>query len=515
MVRGPRDTRGRGLQRGTIVEAAHPGYGPGMTAPALPYVIALTLPDPLAAFATLAGEKGAVLLDGGAADGGRARYSILAADPFSWIEITGDGAVIRDGIRLDCDPFTSLQGALRPYARSASPGLPPFTGGAIGFMGYELGRYLERLPAPAAQGLDLPDAAFGLYDTLAVIDHTHGLGWVISGGEREPDPTRRGTLARRLAQALHDRLCAAPTGAREESGSLLRSPGWRAELTPDDYRRKVASILDYIRAGDIYQANMTQRFQGGLRPGVTGWDVYRRLRPRTAGPFSAFLNLGSGRAIASGSPERFLSLTADGGIETRPIKGTRPRHDDAVQDAALAAELLASAKDRAENLMIVDLLRNDLSRVAQIGSVRVPSLWNLESYRTVHHLTSVVTAQLRPGLGPVDLLRAAFPGGSITGAPKIRAMQIINELEPARRGPYCGSVMWIGWDGAMDSSIIIRTALISGERVQVQAGGGIVADSDPEAEYQESLTKARALLMALDPAMAWPPAVAAETERAA
>lgn len=490
---------------------------PLMTAPTTLNVLPLILPDPLAAFAVLAGQKGAMLLDGGAADGGRARYSILAADPFSWIEVAGDGTVTQDGIRLSLDPFTALEQALHPFARVLPTGLPPFTGGAVGVMGYELGRYLERLPVPQKTGIDLPDMAFGLYDTVAVIDHAQDRAWVISGGERESDPARRPDRAKELAHSLHDQLTKAPPLARDNGDGLLRRPGWEAELSPATYRDRVARILDYIRAGDIYQANMTQRFLGRLRPGVTPWDAYRRLRPRTSAPFSAFLNLGNGRAIASGSPERFLSLSADGAIETRPIKGTRPRHADAARDAELAAELLSSEKDRAENLMIVDLLRNDLSRVAQIGSVKVPSLWGLESYRTVHHLTSVVTGQLKPGLGPVDLLRASFPGGSITGAPKIRAMEIIHELEPARRGPYCGSVMWIGWDGAMDSSIIIRTAAISGDRVQVQAGGGIVADSEPEAEYQESLTKAKAILTALDPAMAWPPAIAADEagERAA
>ncbi|MFY8095708.1 MAG: aminodeoxychorismate synthase component I [Niveispirillum sp.] len=482
-----------------------------------PSVLSVTLPDPLAAFAVLAGEKGAMLLDGAAADGGRARYTILACDPFSWIEVMGDGTVMRDGRVQPVDPFTALEQSLAPFRRPAAAGLPAFTGGAIGVMGYELGAHLERLPAPRRVGLDLPDMAFGLYDTVAVFDHETGEAWIVSGAERAADAASRPALSKRLAQTLHDRLLAAPPLTRDAGDGLLRRPGWQAELAPAAYRDRVARILDYIRAGDIYQANMTQRFLGHLRPGVTAWDAYRRLRPRTAAPFSAFLNLGAGRAVASGSPERFLSLTAEGAIETRPIKGTRPRHADAARDAALAAELLASGKDRAENLMIVDLLRNDLSRVAQIGSVKVPSLWALESYRTVHHLTSVVTGQLKSGLGPVDLLRASFPGGSITGAPKIRAMEIIHEVEPARRGPYCGSVMWIGWDGAMDSSIIIRTAALAGDRVQVQAGGGIVADSDPEEEYQESLTKAKAILTALDPAMAWPPAIAVDEdgERAA
>jgi para-aminobenzoate synthetase component 1 len=449
-----------------------------------------------------------MLLDGAAADQGRARYSVIVADPFAWLEAAGR-LVRRDGQVLAGDPFTALADMLRPFQRRAVQGLPPFQGGAVGLLGYELGGWLERLPSPHTQGLDLPDMALGLYDTVALFDHQIGQGWVVSGGEREPDVARRPAVARELAAGLHDRLLA-PAPVTGLAGPILRPPGWQAEFSPAAYRAAIARILDYISAGDIYQANMTQRFLGRLAPGAGAWDAYRALRPRTTAPFSAFLNLGRGRALASASPERFLALDAQGRIETRPIKGTRPRHADPVPDAALAAELLASEKDRAENLMIVDLLRNDLSRVAEIGSVAVPSLWGLESYRTVHHLTSVVTARLRPGLGPVDLLRAAFPGGSITGAPKIRAMEIIHELEPARRGAYCGSVAWIGWDGAMDSSIIIRTAAMVGDLIQVQAGGGIVADSQPEAEYQESLTKARALLTAIDPDMVWPPATGLE-----
>lgn len=475
-----------------------------MNATSLPIILPLPPLDAATAFAALAGQDGAMLLDGGAADQGRARYSVIAADPFVWLEATGR-LVSRDGQVLTVDPFTALEELLRPFQRRAVAGLPPFQGGAVGLLGYELGGWLERLPVPRSRGLDLPDMAFGLYDTVALFDHHSGQAWVVSGGERETDAARRPAMARALADGLRDRLLA-PPAVTPLPGPILRPPGWQAEFAPAAYRAAIARILDYIAAGDIYQANMTQRFLGRLAPGAGAWDAYCTLRPRTAAPFSAFLNLGRGRALASGSPERFLALDAGGRIETRPIKGTRPRHADPVQDAALAAELLASEKDRAENLMIVDLLRNDLSRVAEIGSVAVPSLWGLESYRTVHHLTSVVTAQLRPGLGPVDLLRAAFPGGSITGAPKIRAMEIIHELEPARRGAYCGSVAWIGWDGAMDSSIIIRTAAVAGDLIQVQAGGGIVADSDPEAEYQESLTKARALLTAIDPGMAWPPA---------
>lgn len=477
-------------------------------------LVRLPLPwtDPADAFAPLAGQAGAMLLDSGAADPARARWSFIAADPFAWVEASGPRVMV-DGRAAEGDPFAVLAGLLAPFRREPDPDLPPFRGGVVGMLGYELGGWLERLPMPRDRGIALPDLAVGLYDTVAAFDHHAGQAWVLSGGEREGDPARRPEVARALAEGLRARLLS-PRPAGQAPRRLLAADGWQAELSPQAYQEAVGRVLDYIRAGDIYQANMTQRFLGRLAPGVTAWDAYRALRPRTAAPFSAFLELGGGRAVASGSPERFLRLSADGRMETRPIKGTRPRGATPADDAALAAELLASEKDRAENLMIVDLLRNDLSRVARVGSVRVPTLCGLESYRTVHHLVSVVEAALVPGLGPVDLLRAAFPGGSITGAPKIRAMEIIHELEPARRGPYCGSVAWIGWDGAMDSSIVIRTLCLApdgqgGTCVQAQAGGGIVADSDPAAEYQESLTKAKAMLTALDPDMAWPPLAAA------
>jgi len=242
-----------------------------------------------------------------------------------------------------------------------------------------------------------------------------------------------------------------------------------------------------------------QRFIGSLPEGLPPFTVYRRLRALSPAPFAAYLMCGEGRAVASASPERFLHLEADGRIQTRPIKGTRPRGATPEEDADLADTLLTSDKDRAENLMIVDLLRNDLSRVSTFGSVRVTGLCLLESYANVHHLVSVVEGRLMAGLGPVDLLRATFPGGSITGAPKIRAMEIIAELEPTRRGPYCGSIAWLGFDGAMESSIVIRTITMNDAVALAQAGGGIVADSDPAAEYDETITKAQALLDSLDP----------------
>jgi para-aminobenzoate synthetase component 1 len=268
-----------------------------------------------------------------------------------------------------------------------------------------------------------------------------------------------------------------------------------SNFTPPDYRAAVQRAIDYIHAGDCFQVNLSQRLLH--RATVPPLELYGRLRERNAAPFAGYFDLGD-FVIASASPERFLRVE-DGEVETRPIKGTRPRGSTAEEDRRHAEELLSSSKDRAENVMIIDLLRNDLGRVCEYGSVRVPAVCRLESYRYVHHLVSEVRGRLRRGLGPVDLLRAAFPGGSVTGAPKVRAMEIIAELEPTARGPYCGSLGYIGFDGSMDTNLLIRTFTIGKGWMQFPVGGGIVADSDPASEYAETLHKAEGLLRALQP----------------
>ena len=276
----------------------------------------------------------------------------------------------------------------------------------------------------------------------------------------------------------------------EQSGQI----GLRSSFTHRGYLDAVSRVRDYIIAGDIFQANLSQRLQAPLEEDP--WQLYKRLREVNPAPFAAYLEF-EGVAVASASPERFLLLDEAGRVETRPIKGTRPRGLSPLHDAALSLSLAESEKDRAENLMIVDLLRNDLSRVCRPGTVRVPELFALEHFPTVHHLVSTVTGELEPGKGATDLLAAAFPGGSITGAPKVRAMQIIAELEPSRRGIYCGSIGFLSLTGAMDTSIVIRTGVAIGGQVYFSVGGGIVADSDPEQEYRETLDKARALVNAL------------------
>jgi para-aminobenzoate synthetase component 1 len=268
----------------------------------------------------------------------------------------------------------------------------------------------------------------------------------------------------------------------------------RSSFTRAEYLDAVARVREYIFAGDIFQANLSQRFEAPLVE--PAWTIYRRLRTRNAAPFAAFLDFPE-VVVLSASPERFLHVEPGGDVETRPIKGTRPRGLGPEHDAALGQALTESAKDRAENLMIVDLMRNDLSRVCAPGTVRVPELFAIEQYATVHHLVSSVVGTLAPGSDALDLLQAAFPGGSITGAPKVRAMEIIAELEPVQRGLYCGSVGYWSVTGALDTSIAIRTAVALSGRVYFGAGGGIVADSDPEQEYRETLDKARGMIGAL------------------
>ncbi|WP_137389377.1 aminodeoxychorismate synthase component I [Rhodoligotrophos defluvii] len=463
-----------------------------------PLVRPIPYRDPLTAFASFADQPMALLFDCPAVEAARSRYAYICASPFATVRAAGDRVTVTTGAevrRCQANPWDVLANAVRPYRMvSLRDGLPPFQGGAAGLLGYELNRHLEHVPGPNGQGLACPDMAVGLYDVIAAFDCMERRAWIISSGlPARGDAERRRRAEQRAdwlegALALAEALPSLNTAARATV---------RAELPREDYLQRIARVKDYILAGDIYQANFTQRFMAPLPSGLAPFDLYRRLRERSRAPFSVYLNIDPDTALLSVSPERFLKLDGFGHIETRPIKGTRPRGRDATEDEALARELIASEKDRAENLMIVDLMRNDLSRVCLPGSVKVPTLFGLESFPAVHHLVSVVEGRLRPEHDAIDLLRAAFPGGSITGAPKIRAMEIIAELEVAPRGPYCGSAFWLGFSGNMDSSILIRSPVVADSQVIIQAGGGIVADSDPEEEYEESLVKARAMIEAV------------------
>jgi para-aminobenzoate synthetase component 1 len=466
------------------------------------------LPDhftPMEALRRLAPLGRAVLFDSAAPHPRLGRYSFVSAGPFDWLQARGRH--VRCGVhaptQITADPFAVLAERLQRWQAAPLPDLPPFQGGAAGLFGYDLCHHLERLPRPRFDDFATPDIAIGFYDWVVAFDHERRCGWLLSTGLPETEPRRRRHRAERRLRAVRRVLRSAPPAPHWQPEPPLQAlapqfpvPGRSGVSSSFDragYRAAVRRAIDYVHAGDCFQVNVAQRL---LTPAVLPpLELYERLRQRNAAPFAGYFDLGD-FVIASASPERFLRV-ADGEVETRPIKGTRPCGATAEEDRRRVAELLASAKDRAENVMIVDLLRNDLGRVCAYGSVRVPVVCGLETYRYVHHLVSEVRGRLRPGLGPVDLLRAAFPGGSVTGAPKIRAMEIIAELEPTARGPYCGSLGYIGFDGGMDTNILIRTFTQGRGWVQFPVGGGIVADSTPEVEYEETWHKAEGLLRAL------------------
>ncbi len=441
--------------------------------------------DSTALFEPVVDQPWSALLDSGAAGQVRGRYDILVADPSVTLISRGEESLIarrNEHERSFMDPFMLLRTELGAPV-SAIPGLP-FAGGAVGYFGYDLARRLERLPRLAADLEGIPEMAVGIYDWAVVVDHDRGATHLVGAG-RDPRTDERWDELRALFSD--------PPAARERAPFCVQGEA-RANFDAAGYRGAFARAHDYLRAGDCYQINLAQRFE--VAASGDPWVAFRRLRGINPAPYAAYLNV-PGVQVLSVSPERFLRTDAEGRVETRPIKGTRPRNADSAADAALAQALATSPKDRAENVMIVDLLRNDLGKVCATGSVRVPRLCEIESFPTVHHLVSTVTGELAPDHHVLDLLRACFPGGSITGAPKIRAMEIIEELEPQRRGVYCGSIGYIGFDGAMDTNIAIRTLVYSEGRARFWAGGGIVIDSEAESEYQETFDKAAAMLALL------------------
>ncbi|MCL2900175.1 aminodeoxychorismate synthase component 1 [Brenneria tiliae] len=435
----------------------------------------------LTLFAPFSQQPWAMLLHSGFADHPHSRFDIMVADPRVTLCTRGDRTEIARGgntrISTD-DPFLLLQQQLEHLGLDAAarPDFP-FQGGALGLFGYDLGRRIEKLPSQAQRDIDLPDMAVGLYDWALIADH------------------QRQTLTLIVHRHLQERLdwLAHPPAGRPTDDFRLTGP-WRANMSRAEYGAKFDKIQHYLLSGDCYQVNLAQRFVADYQGDE--WQAFLRLSSGNKAPFSAFLRLPE-NAVISVSPERFLWLENQR-IQTRPIKGTLPRLADKDADRAQAARLVRSDKDRAENLMIVDLLRNDIGRVAVPGSVRVPELFIVEPFPAVHHLVSTITARLPAGCHATALLRACFPGGSITGAPKIRAMQIIEELEPQRRNAYCGSIGYLSICGTMDTSIAIRTLLTEQGKIYCWAGGGIVADSQEQAEYQETFDKVKRILPLLD-----------------
>lgn len=447
-----------------------------------------TLPyssDPLARFDALRQRPGAVLLDSGrpVAQG---RYDILSSDPLATLEVDATGKSVLTSDQLDIaalppgDCFAQQQWLLHQLPLQAAEinqraihSELPFMGGLIGYWGYDLGRSLATHHQP--QVTRLPQARLGLYDWCITLDHVTQQAWLIATAQR------REQVLEWLSQAPPKRTPFALTES------------FQAELSHSDYAERFKAVQRYILAGDCYQINLAQRFSAAYQGDE--WQAYLRLRNATPTPFSGFMAWGQ-QAVLSLSPERFIQ-SSNGAVEARPIKGTRPRGATADEDLALANELTSSLKDRAENVMIVDLLRNDLGRVCKPGSINVPQLCKLESYPNVHHLVSVVQGQLASDASPLALLAAAFPGGSITGAPKVRAMQIIAELEPCQRSVYCGSMGYVDIRGSMDTSITIRTLVADAGKLHVWGGGGLVADSTLDEEYVETLDKIRHLIKSL------------------
>ncbi len=464
------------------------------------------IPDPVEVAARFLDLPYMIYLDSAAGTG----CSFLAADPA--VVVRSKGAVT-EILRLgtwrpaEGDALGVVRGMLEDARIDPVPGLPPFQGGVAGYIGYDYGAVLERIPPTRYDDLVLPDVILGFYDWVIAWDHHLGAAWIVSlglpacGPERERQARERMEMVaaraarvgghRGVSAASRPRPAAPAPSYPVTSTDAAVAIGLRSTFTHRGYLDAVAKVREYIVAGDIFQANLSQRFQTPLRE--PPFELYRRLRRRNPAPFAAYLGFDD-VTVLSASPERFLRLDHDRQVETRPIKGTRPRGLVPMHDAALGRALAESEKDRAENVMIVDLLRNDLSRVCRPGTVRVPELFALEQHPTVHHLVSTVVGELEPPADAVELVRAAFPGGSITGAPKVRAMEIIAELEPTRRGVYCGSIGYISASGAMDTSIVIRTFVAAGDELYFQAGGGIVADSDPELEYRETLDKVSGLI---------------------
>ena len=417
-----------------------------------------------------------MLLDAGRPNAERGRYDLISAWPLAQLQIGSDESA-NDFARRLREALTRLGHASLPDGCEL-----PFAGGLIGYLSYDFGRRLEAMPKQARDDLQLPQASFGLYDWALITDHQEQSCQLVC------HPSLTEARRESLLQLLR-------SDAPSASTSFALQAPFQADISQAGYAKAIGRIQDYIHSGDCYQVNFAQRFQAPYQGNP--WPAFGLLRQACPTPFSAYLSLGGDNAIVSLSPERFLKVS-QGRVETRPIKGTRPRGNTEQSDQTQATELLNSRKDRAENLMIVDLLRNDLGRSCAIGSVQVPELFALESYPNVHHLVSCVTGQLAPGKDSIDLLLGSFPGGSITGAPKIRAMQIIDELEPTRRAIYCGSLLYLDVRGEMDSSIAIRTLLFKDGQVSCWGGGGIVADSNWQAEYQESLTKVDVLLRTLE-----------------
>jgi para-aminobenzoate synthetase component 1 len=426
------------------------------------------------------------------------RYSFVGSDPFLIFKNQGEKNEIRQGNSIELvrgNPFDILKTLLSKYRLITPPDLPPFIGGAVGYFAYDLKHFVEKLPSQSKDDITIPLCFLAFYDTVVIFDHLGGKVWIASTGL----PEESEHLKRIKAKTRLEEFCR-KLSTKKKSIAFSKSPSDKRKLielksnfTRKGYIQAILKAKEYIAAGDIYQVNLSQRFSSKVS--TPPFELYKTLRTLNPAPFAAYLNFGEGTIISS-SPERFLRISGRS-VETRPIKGTRPRGKSKLEDERLRHELLESTKDKAELIMIVDLERNDLGRVCEYGTVSVPEIITLETYATVFHLVSTITGKLKADKDHIDCIKACFPGGSITGAPKIRSMEIIDELEPTQRKIYTGSIGYLGFNQQTDLNIVIRTMLYCGGTVHFQVGGGIVADSDPALEYKETLHKGKALIKAL------------------
>jgi para-aminobenzoate synthetase component 1 len=452
---------------------------------------------PVALFKLFRKEPSCFFLDSAMDKEKHGRYSFMGANPFLMMSSHRDRiGITKNGVTstIKGNPFDVLGQYLETY-RLEAPNIPiPFIGGAVGYFSYDLCHFIEKLPKTAVDDLKLPESLFRFYDLILAYDNLTEKAYLISTGFPEQAEKQRLIRARKRIDEIKEKLTQLPVNSQTQMFINAAKPNINSNFTRDEYISAVEKAREYIIAGEIYEVNLSQRFETELS--IKPYELYLRLREINPAPFASYLDF-NGVTIVSASPERFLKLKDDY-VETRPIKGTRPRGKNAQEDSKLSYELLHSVKDRAENLMIVDLERNDLGRVCRYGTVEVTEFAMLETFPTVFHLTSTVTGKLREDKNCIDLLKASFPGGSITGAPKIRAMEVIDELEPTRRSIYTGSIGYLGFDGNLDINIAIRTFIIKNKHAYFQVGGAIVYDSDPESEYQETLDKAKALIDALN-----------------
>lgn len=434
-------------------------------------------------FASIADQPWAMLLRSASETHPDSRYDILVAQPISTLVTRGSHTEIYHNNKRTTstlDPLTLVQTQLdQLLSKQSSPIDLPFCGGALGYFAYDLGRRIEQIPEIAEHDIKAPEMAVGIYDWALVADHHTQSAYIVGNN-----------LKNRLSWLEKQEV----KSVEKKHSSFKLTSDWQSNMTPHEYKQKFDQVQEYLLAGDCYQINLAQRFKASYR-GDT-WQAYQALEQANLAPFSAYLQL-EDCCILSVSPERFLHCEQRE-VQTKPIKGTRPRSEDPGRDRALAQELAKAEKDRAENLMIVDLLRNDIGRVAKPGSVSVPQLFEVESFPAVHHLVSTITAQLANDYSVTDCLHSCFPGGSITGAPKVRAMEIIEELEPHRRSVYCGSIGYLSRCGKMDTSITIRTLMAENKTIYAWAGGGLVADSNADSEYQETLDKLSRILPTLN-----------------